>query len=449
MGLVILRRPWGPTIAKILKNSMFDFISKHSAIWLSIYLCGAILVIAITAGTFGGAAARTIAGFFVLAGTVGYEILSRHNSEKKIYSKVSALGMNHDRLIRELARTRGEVDGLKDDMSRAAALLKKQEAKKATESPLGESIGSRIQRTMEKMGSRPRATISETAQKYEELLTMGTFGPATNNDNEERNVRAPRPSEYSDTIVSELIHHAVHNDSVEIFAQPIVRLPTRKLSYLELFARVRARAGVYLPAGRYRSLAEKEALISDVDHLLLLHVMDSIRADARRGIELGYFINISTPTLKDTAYMSDLLEFIGRNRDLSQFLIFELKQKDYLSMSAQLQTVMEGLGRAGCRFSIDNIDNPNMDIVRLQKSNVEFVKLDAAKLVTVISTPEGETLINRIKEKLENANITMIVEKMESEVDLRKLMDIDLGYGEGYLFGKPDLEVAYRPKKAA
>ena len=432
---------------------MFDFISKHSAIWLSAYLCGSVLVVSFVGGTLGGSAAGTVAGFLVLAGTMGYEMLSRYETEKKIKHQVSSMGVNHDRLTREMARTRGELDGLKDDMAKTATLLKKQAAAQTTQPILGESLVSRIQQSFEKMGSKPRASVADTSRRYEDLQAASASRSdaifAEHEDIEMERHISTHPANYSDTIVSELLHHAVHNDRIEIFAQPIVRLPSRRLSYLELFARIRARAGVYLSADRYRDLAEKETLMADVDHLLLIHVLDSIRADARRNVEIGYFMNIAVESLKDSAFMGDLLEFIKRNREYAQHLIFEIKQSEFNALSPQLMAIIQGLGQTGCRFSIDNIDNPNLDVMKLQKLRIEFIKLDAAKLISLVETSEGETLITRLKNRLDAANITLIVEKMETEHDVKELLDFEIDFGEGFLFGKPDLEIAYRPKKAA
>ena len=436
-----------------------DFFEKHAAVWLSLYSCGSVLTISVVAGNFGGAAAGTVAGFLVLGGTMGYEALSRMQAEKRLSGKISGLGVNQDRLTRELARTRGEVDGIKDDMLRTSVLLKKQAAApsatdiKPVPAPINEPISNRIQKSFEKMGSKPRASVTDTAKRYEELLVPAATRSASifaeEPDEDMGRTLSARPADYSDTVVSELLHHAVHNDRIEVFAQPIMRLPSRRLNYLELFARIRARAGVYLAADRYRHIAERETLIADIDHLLLLHILDTIRADARRGLDLAYFMNISSHSLTDAAFMGDLLEFIRRNRDLMQSLVLELQQNDFNALSDNQLAILKGLSMAGCRFSIDNISNPNMDVVKLQKLNVEFIKIDAGRLTSLAGTSEGETIIQRLKTRLDSANITLIVEKMESERDVRELLDFEIDFGEGYLFGKPDLEIAYRPKKAA
>lgn len=441
---------------------MYEYLLRKPALWLSVYACGSVLTIGATASGLNAGAAGTVAVFLILAGTIGYESLSRLMAEKMIRDRVNALNMNHDRLTREVSRTRGEIDTLKDDMTRTAGMMKMRTEPDAAPAPQDDK---KIQKSFERMGSRGRGTVSTTVQKYQDLLSgaanknikMGEtkIMPRFSDKDEilvphelEREMQNAVP-DYNDMIVSELLHHAVQSDRVEIFAQPIVRLPSRRLVYLEVFARIRARAGVYLPADRYRKLAEEETLISDVDHLLLMHVLDSIRADARRGVEIGYFINISSATLQDVGFMSDLLEFIKRSRDLAPGLIFELQQADLSSLSYQSMEIIRGLGKAGCRFSVDNIVDTYVDVKLFRSLNIEFVKLDAAKLVLLADAPEGEALIQRLKANLDSVNMTLIVEKLESERDLKELLDFEVDYGEGYLFGKPDLEIAYRPKRAA
>lgn len=415
---------------------------------------------ATVAAMMGGAAAGTAAGLLTLAGTVGYETLSRLKDRSKVDSRITVLAQNHDRLTREVARTRNEVDVLKDDLAKTAKTLIENARKldetassprRAAEKIMKQPIMKKVQDSFSRMGNRPRASAYPSPKDLKDLQVraMAKLAEASVNDDDQMiDTTEPAPK-FSPTVIAELLHHAVQHDRVETFAQPIVRLPSRRLAYIELFARIRARAGVYLPAEQYRSLAEEETLISEVDHLLLLHALDSIRADARRETEIGYFLNISARTLKDVGFMSDLLEFVKTNRDLSDRLIFELQQKEYESLMPQYKAVMKGLAQLGCMFSLDNVDKPQVDADDLIAANVRFIKLDAARLVDLGNTDAGVDLIHRIKGKLDTVGITMIIEKLENERDLRELLDFEIDYGEGFLFGKPDLEIAYRPKKVA
>jgi len=57
--------------------------------------------------------------------------------------------------------------------------------------------------------------------------------------------------------------------------------------------------------------------------------------------------------------------------------------------------------------------------------------------------------VARMKSALDKSRLTLIVEKLETEHDLKELLDFEIDLGEGYLFGRPDLEMAYRPRRTA
>lgn len=40
----------------------------------------------------------------------------------------------------------------------------------------------------------------------------------------------------------------------------------------------------------------------------------------------------------------------------------------------------------------------------------------------------------------------MIVERVETESGVRELLDFSVDYGQGYLFGKPDMYATYRDR---
>ena len=65
------------------------------------------------------------------------------------------------------------------------------------------------------------------------------------------------------------------------------------------------------------------------------------------------------------------------------------------------------------------------------------------------ANPHGDMDVARLKSQLDKSNLTLIVEKLETEHDLRELLDFEIDFGEGYLFGRPDLEMAYRPRRSA
>ena len=45
--------------------------------------------------------------------------------------------------------------------------------------------------------------------------------------------------------------------------------------------------------------------------------------------------------------------------------------------------------------------------------------------------------MDALKQRLNDNDIDLIVEKLEAEEDLIELLDYDIDFGQGYLFGEP------------
>lgn len=464
--------------------NVIDKLTQYPSFWLGVYICGSGMVIATIAGTAGAVAAGSATGFFLLAGTFGYESLTRRGLEEKIGNRVARMEQTQEKMHRDLSRTRNDIDLLKDDMSETAQTLNREVHKILNQTEPAARAPAQamrlMQKSFERMGNKTRDTqsfmpqqapanevehapadielkaparpsaVQSKTQKYKDLLLMAASRQKEMVSEEKREPQFTQPTpEYSDTVIAELINHAIENERIEIFAQPIVKLPSRRLQYLELFARIRARSGIYLTAENYRPMAEKETKIENVDHLLLLHVLETVRNDARRGIDIGYFINISSRCLKDKNYMTDLLEFVRMRRELAPHLVFELQYADIQNLSPACFKMIDGLSHIGCKFSVDNISDSNFNADDLAEKGFSFLKFNAGKLMEMCSSSRGEMEVARMKSALDKSRLTLIVEKLETEHDLKELLDFEIDLGEGYLFGRPDLEMAYRPRRTA
>lgn len=463
---------------------MLDKLAQYSLFWLGVYALGTGMIIATIGHVAGAVAAGSATGFFLLAGMFGYESLTRRSIENTIKHRLGKVEKEYISLSQSINVTQDNIVGIQKNMADTSRSLIREISKLQNKSEPSarasvEALNA-IQRSFQNIGRSAPAhlpdepqEISETIveshidiapepsatlrapsrkQKYKDLLMK----VATQNSNHaadsvipSQEEKYPPAPQYSNEVITELVNHAVQSERIEIFAQPVVRLPSRRLQYIELFARIRARSGIYLSANNYRALAEKETLIENVDRLLLLHVLNALQHDERRGIDISYFINISSRCLKDRFYMAELIEFARTHRALAARLIFELQESDTKNLTPACYKLINGLAHIGCQFSIDNIAEPDINAEKFAKMGVNYIKLGAPQLVKMCETPTGEMAVARLKSRMDKANIKLIIDKLEDENDLKELLDFEIDYGEGYLFGEPDLEMAYRPKRTA
>jgi cyclic-di-GMP phosphodiesterase TipF (flagellum assembly factor) len=233
------------------------------------------------------------------------------------------------------------------------------------------------------------------------------------------------------------VKSAVQNDNIDLFMQPVVNLPQRKVRFFETFSRIRLHQGAYLEAGRYIKAALQNDMLPVIDNLLLLRTLQFLRDTEAENAGRAFFCNISSLTLNDPKFMADLVEFIAQNRTLAQMLVFELAQQDLATMSADALPVLDGLSQLGCRFSIDHVRRLSFDFEHLAARHIRFVRVSAPLLLQEMNAIGGLSRLKRLKSELDRAGIDMIVERIETEKQLRELLDIDIDYGQGFLFGKP------------
>ncbi len=246
-----------------------------------------------------------------------------------------------------------------------------------------------------------------------------------------------------------LLEQAVQDDRIDVFVQPVVSLPQRKHRMYEVFGRIRALPGTYLPAAHYMALAQKENLMTTVDNLLLLRCLQMLR-DRKDPIEdTPYILNISADTLNDAGFMGDLVTFLSQNKNMARHLVFELPQAELEHLPAHLVPVLDGLSRLGVRFSMDRVRNGKIDINMLKSRHIRFIKFDAAWLVKEAQSAGGAPRVSRLKTQLDAAGIDLIIEKVETEAALRELLDFSIDYGQGWHFGKPDLYSAIINRRKA
>ena len=255
---------------------------------------------------------------------------------------------------------------------------------------------------------------------------------------------------YSEAVTEALIDFAIEKASVDVFLQPVVTLPQRKMVMMEVFARLRAGNGQSLSASQYMEIAKEKKLQVRLDNLLLKQGLLAIENDASRAIDVSYMLNIGESSLQDGAFMKDVLAFLKGKPHLAPHLIFEIAQSDLIQMKDTSRFVLNSLAKLGCGVSMDQVENPHIDRAQLRDLGVQYIKISSARLQEFAKSDEGVAVMRRVQAGLSQEGIVMIADKIETDAILCEILDLEIQYGQGYLFGKPDRESVYdRSRKQA
>jgi len=241
--------------------------------------------------------------------------------------------------------------------------------------------------------------------------------------------------DHSDGEVLNIMHHALEGNKVDLYLQPIVALPSRRVIHYECYSRVRDEEDNVIFPSQYIKLAEDSGLVGTLDNLLLFRCIQVIRRLGPRRPGLRFFCNISSVSLNDKEFFPQFIDFMMENNELSDRLIFEFSQKDVLRHTPLVGRSLATLGRRGFRFSMDQIVDLNMDLADLSSRYFRYAKVDAR----MILGQEADIQSDDLKEAFSRYDIDLIAEKIETDETIIEILDFGMDYGQGYLFGEPRL----------
>jgi cyclic-di-GMP phosphodiesterase TipF (flagellum assembly factor) len=241
------------------------------------------------------------------------------------------------------------------------------------------------------------------------------------------------------------VRAALSENRVDLYLQPVVSLPQRRTVFYEAFTRLRDETGRMMMPAEYLAVAEPEGLVSAIDNLLLFRCVQIVRRLAKQDRKVGIFCNISLASLGDETFFPQFIEFLSENKDTAGGLIFELGQSAFEARGATEARNMAKLADIGFRFSLDKVTDLALDFTDLARSDVKFVKIAGNVLLEQLLEEGGRMTLksNRDLEASDFAalsrryGVEVIAEKIESERQVVDILELDIGYGQGNLFGEP------------
>jgi cyclic-di-GMP phosphodiesterase TipF (flagellum assembly factor) len=252
--------------------------------------------------------------------------------------------------------------------------------------------------------------------------------------------RAPHASH-----MLQVVQDALAENRVDLYLQPIVSLPQRRTVYYESFSRLRDETGRVMMPAEYLAVAEGEGLMTAIDNLLLFRCVQIVRRLGKQDRKVGIFCNISLASLGDETFFPQFLEFMQANKDLAGAVIFELGQAAFERRGPIEARHMARLASLGFNFSLDKVSDLDLDFQDLARADVKYLKVGAQMMLDQLEEQDGKLVIASLPDLnatdfaalTRRYGIEVIVEKVEAEKQIAEILDLDIGYGQGHLFGEP------------
>jgi cyclic-di-GMP phosphodiesterase, flagellum assembly factor TipF len=126
-------------------------------------------------------------------------------------------------------------------------------------------------------------------------------------------------------------------------------------------------------------------------------------------------------------------------------LIFELPQEAFEGRTGVEARAMAKLADLGYRFSIDKVTHLDVDLIDMERAGVRFFKAPGRMLIDGFvsdgirpkSSIVREISASDIAAIFVRYGIDIVAERIEDEATVVELLDLEIPYAQGHLFGAP------------
>ncbi len=228
------------------------------------------------------------------------------------------------------------------------------------------------------------------------------------------------------------IKSAVLTKKIDVAFQPIVALDGRAIHHYEMLARFEPGTSPY----ELINFAEQIGLIEDID-LFICQRGISIPLASLRNDKASFAINISARSLGSDMFVRSLIGLCDQHPALRERLLFEITESTAIKDLTRAGRILTQLREAGHRICLDDFGAGSSSFPYLQALAVDFVKIDGAYVDRMAMSRKDRSIVAAMASMCKELDIATIAEKIEHEEQARMLLDLGVGYGQGYLFGRP------------
>ena len=237
------------------------------------------------------------------------------------------------------------------------------------------------------------------------------------------------------------LRHALQRDELSLHYQPIIDLPSGRVSGFEALLRWSHPTWGQVAPLSFIPVAEDTGLIVEIGAWVLEQACAQLvrwRREIPHGSRLEMSVNLSARQLRDPA-MVDRLDAIVRAAELPRdALTLELTESSLMQNPALAAEHLGRLKELGVSLSIDDFGTGYSSLAYLRKFPVDHVKIDRAFVIGLESDDSSdETLIAAIVAMAGALGISTVAEGVEGPGQADRLERLRVDRAQGYLYSRP------------
>jgi diguanylate cyclase (GGDEF)-like protein len=227
---------------------------------------------------------------------------------------------------------------------------------------------------------------------------------------------------------------ALTKNELELHFQPIRRLSKGTITGFECLIRWRHPVKGLLPPAQFLAIADEMGIANEIGCWV---IEAACQQAAKWPSDIVVAVNLSPLQIAsdDVAYRVE--QALKRSGISADRIEIEITETSLLRNDPVTLDQLRRLKALGVSIALDDFGTGYSSLSYLVSFPLDRIKIDRLFVSQLGLSRESDLIVRSISQLAKNLNCTVVAEGIETEEQLQRLRTLHVGYGQGYLLGRP------------
>ena len=233
---------------------------------------------------------------------------------------------------------------------------------------------------------------------------------------------------------------ALEDNGLDVYLQPLMNLSEMTVHGFEALVRWHHPKKGLVAAVNFVPMAEEAGLQPLIDRMVLQKTcakMAELNAGIFADSPAAAHVNLSPSTLNEPDYVSNLAADVLASGLAPEQLVLEITEGVIMHDVEQAASKLRAIKSLGIRLALDDFGTGYSSLSYLRRFPVDVVKIDKMFVDEIEKDSGAAALVQAIIRLGEGLSFEVVAEGIETEEQLKSLIDLGCVYGQGYLMARP------------
>ena len=233
------------------------------------------------------------------------------------------------------------------------------------------------------------------------------------------------------------LRRALERKELELHYQPVLDLTTNRWVAVEALVRWRHPERGLLRPDTFIPLAEDSGLIVPLGYQVLDAAVVQESAWVAAGLTILMTVNVSVVQLRDPSFTATLLHALEHSSVAATRMSLEITESALMDQLDDAVAALSAIADIGTTLAIDDFGTGHSSIARIRELPVATVKIDRRFVTGLGVDPGAHELLHAMTSLAHALGLQVIVEGVETELQLAHVRQAGADCAQGYLLSHP------------